>query len=127
MPFQPPTQQDIDKALDVAFAAFANDAASAIFGSNPIPRDITFAQMEKLSSDLSRRVAQRFTERMLEQHTQETSSEVACPQCGRSCRVVQHKRPIQTLEGDVIYREPACHCETCRRNFFSGTSESAAR
>lgn len=45
-------------------------------------------------------------------------SEVACPQCGRSCRCEVSKRIVHSMDGPVEVTEVTAKCRPCRRSFF---------
>jgi hypothetical protein len=44
--------------------------------------------------------------------------EVACPQCGRSCRCEVSKRIVHSMDGPVEVIEVTAKCRPCRRSFF---------
>jgi len=119
MAFQPPTPADIDRAVKAWFAA-APPMATGLGSAE------TFADIEQLAARIGRSVACHLTEQTLKEQAPEVGTEVACPQCGRACRMTRHTRRLVTVAGAVSYAEPASHCETCRRDFFSGTGEAAS-
>jgi hypothetical protein len=120
MAFQPPTPADIDRAVKAWFAA-GPPLATGLGGAE------TFSEIEQLAARIGRSVACHVTEEALKEQAPEVGTETPCPQCGRACRMIRHSRRLITVSGDVWYAEPASHCETCRRDFFSGTGEAACR
>ena len=127
MPFRPPSDGDVQRAVDAFLAASANHPLDATSGPNECPADITFTQIEQLSHRLGKQLARRLTEQALERSSKQQQATAACPQCQRVCRVTRHRRELITVDGRLTYSEPASHCETCRRNFFSGTCEPETR
>jgi hypothetical protein len=119
MAFQPPTPAEIDRAVKAWFAA-APPMATGLGSAE------TFADIEQLATRIGRSVACHLTEAALQEQAPEVGTETPCPQCGRACRVTRHQRRLITVAGEVSYAEPASHCETCRRDFFSGTVEAAS-
>jgi hypothetical protein len=126
MPFRKTTQADREAAQQ-STAALWNDQSLnewiTAFGLDE--EGLTFAQIEQRASEAGKAMSRRVTEQLLLQRRQKMPKEMPCPQCGTLCRVSTKKRPITTLEGSLSYPEPASHCFTCRRDFFSGTSEAA--
>lgn len=119
MAFQPSTPAEIDRAVKAWFAA-APPLATGLGSAE------TFADIEQLAARIGRSVACHLTEAALQEHAPAVGAATPCPQCGRACRVTRHPRRLITVAGAVSYAEPASHCETCRRDFFSGTVEAAA-
>jgi hypothetical protein len=121
MPFRPPTEADIQRAVNAFLASAADHPLDASFGTDQCPQGITFSQIEQLSHRLGKELARRLTQEALERKAKQLEATVACPQCQRSCRVTRHQREMITGDGRLTYSEPASHCGTCRRDFFSGT------
>jgi hypothetical protein len=48
----------------------------------------------------------------------EADGHMACPDCGRSCRVASQPRQVLSMDGPVGLIEPVAHCRHCRRSFF---------
>jgi anaerobic selenocysteine-containing dehydrogenase len=119
MAFQPPTPADIDRAVKAWFAA-APPLATGLGSAE------TFADIEQLAARIGRSVACHLTKEALQEQAPEVGTETPCPQCGRACRVTRHPRRLITVAGEVSYAEPASHCESCRRDFFSRTVETAS-
>jgi len=120
MAFQPSTHAEIDRAVKAWFAA-APPMATGLGSAE------TFAEIEQLAMRIGRSVARHLTEEALKEQAPDVGTEALCPQCGRTCRMTCHTRRLVTVAGEVSYAEPASHCETCRRDFFSGTGETPSR
>jgi hypothetical protein len=81
-----------------------------------------FAAMEQLGHGVGKVLARQIqvalaeaqAARIREQH----GDEHACPHCGQLCRAVPQPRTMQTLDGEVEFREPKCVCASCRKSFF---------
>jgi hypothetical protein len=119
MAFQPPTPADIDRAVKAWLAA----GPPLTIGLRSAE---TFADIEQLTLRIGRAMACHLTEQALDQQADEMPDQTPCPTCGRHCRVTRHNRQLVTVAGVVSYHEPASHCESCRRDFFSGTDEAAS-
>ena len=44
--------------------------------------------------------------------------EIACPDCGRSCRIETKRREVHSMDGPLELTEPVAYCRHCRRSFF---------
>jgi hypothetical protein len=119
MPFYPPTPAEIDRAVK-AWLASSPPVATGLGSA------VTFSDIEQLATRIGRSVARQLTEQTLDEQAREQAAEVLCPQCGRACRVTRQTRHLITVPGEVCYDEPAGHCGSCRRDFFSGTYETAS-
>lgn len=120
MPFQPPTPADIDRAVK-AWLAAGPPMGTGLRSAE------TFAEIEQLATRIGRSVACHLTEQALQEQATDVAAEAPCPQCGRTCRMTRHTRRLVTVAGKVSYAEPASHCESCRRDFFSRTCETPSR
>lgn len=123
MTFRALAPAEIDRAIDAYLASVSSESLDEAFPAS----GMTFSQIEQLAGRMGRRIACRLTERALDQQAATMPAEVACPQCGRVCRLTRHVRRLTTAVGEVTYHEPAGHCPTCRRDFFSGTNEPESR
>lgn len=45
-------------------------------------------------------------------------ADVACPDCGRKCRVETKSRDVHSLDGPLDLLETVAKCRRCRRSFF---------
>jgi len=79
MPFRPPSDGDVQRAVDAFLAASANHPLDATSGPNECPADITFTQIEQLSHRLGKQLARRLTEQALERSSNQRLS--AVPAC----------------------------------------------
>lgn len=120
MPFHAPTPAEIDRAVK-AWLAAAPPLAKGLGSAE------TFADIEQLALRIGRSMACQLTEQALQEQARDQAAEASCPQCGRVCRITRHSRRLVTVAGEICYDEPASHCESCRRDFFSGTCETPSR
>lgn len=126
MPFRKTTQVDRDTAFQATASLWSEQSLNEWITAYGLDEEgLTFAQIEQRATEVGKAMTRRVTEQLLLQRRQKMPEEMACPQCGTASRVSTKKRSLTTLEGPISYPEPASHCFTCRRDFFSGTSEAA--
>jgi hypothetical protein len=65
--------------------------------------------------------------RLVEEHAAHFAGEQACPNCGEKHppKEGRHILPLQTEDGEVIFREPAFRCPPCERDFFPATDPTS--
>ena len=81
-------------------------------------RNMSFAEMEMLSHQISRRVAQHLGQQMTSQQSELSSDDYNCPTCGLECEAIKHNRTIRTIDGETEVVELRSFCPKCRRRFF---------
>ena len=87
--------------------------------SDLIDQESTFTELESAGHQLGRFVAQSTTERLCLKKTVKALSKThPCPDCRRMCMPDLKEREYVTTDGNIRLHEPACHCSTCRRDFF---------
>lgn len=83
---------------------------------------MTFALIEQfghgIGRDLAAAVEKGLAERQAEILNTAHGQQYDCPHCGRPCRAEPGNRRLTTLDGEVEFSEPKCHCRRCRRTFF---------
>lgn len=84
--------------------------------------DLDADGIEQCAKHAACMVAQETIVELLEKKAAALGPEQSCPQCQRLCPVEREPRSVHFWGGDVTYREPKCHCPTCRRDFFPSTS-----
>lgn len=85
-------------------------------------RDVSFTELESAGHRLGRAVAQATTERLSFAQAERIEEPQPCPTCQRPCSPEYRERKFTTVDGPIDLREPACHCSTCRRDFFPSAS-----
>lgn len=126
MPFRKTTQADRDTALQATAHLWNEQSLTDLLAASGLDDEgLTFSQIEQRAREVGQAVTRRVAEELLLRRRKKMPTEMPCPQCGTSCRISTKKRDITTLDGPITYAEPAAHCFTCRRDFFSGTSEAA--
>ena len=121
--------QDLDlspekqKQFDQLVALLAQQG----FGDDGPPLETTFAEIEKFGHRAGRMLARAIDAQLTEQHAAYFTEEQPCPTCNEKCppKESPHDLPLQTGDGEVTLHEPACHCPTCRRDFFPGADRVA--
>lgn len=70
-------------------------------------------------------LGQRFSRMVQAERARETAAEasadVACPDCGRKCKVNVKTREVHSMDGPLELLESVAHCRRCRRSFFPST------
>ena len=81
-------------------------------------QNMSFAQMEMLSHQIGRRVAQQLDREMTGRQSELYSDDYCCPTCGLECEAIKHKRTMRTIDGETEVVELKSYCPKCRRYFF---------
>lgn len=89
--------------------------------------DVDLWSMEEVAVAASRALVSGAIETMTAAQAEALESEVACPECGRSCRLDHRPRSIQVRGGPAKLNEPVAHCSACRRDFFPSAAGAEAR
>ena len=82
-------------------------------------KTVSFRELEQLSHEIGRRVAQQLGQRLtFEQCGELYSDDYNCPTCGLECEAIKHPRVVETIDGPAEVVELKSYCPHCRRNFF---------
>ena len=81
-------------------------------------RNMSFAEMEMLSHQIGRRVAQQLGHEMTGRQAELYSDDYCCPTCGLECEAIRHTRTIHSIDGQTEVVELKSYCPKCRRSFF---------
>ena len=81
-------------------------------------KNMSFAEMEMLSHQIGRRVAQHLGRQMTEQQAKLYSDDYCCPTCGLDCEATYRTRTIPSIDGATAVVELKSYCPKCRRSFF---------
>lgn len=115
-------------ALDAELEAFTNKLIEERVESGGIDlRTMSFAQMERLSHEIGRRVARMLGGQMSSRQSELHSDDYCCPTCGQECEAIKHPRTVQTIDGPTEVVELKSYCPRCRRNFFPCASRQRPR
>ena len=87
--------------------------------------DLDADDIEQFAKSAASAVAQGAIEELLEKKAALLGAEQSCPTCQRLCPVQREQRSVHFWGAEVSYREPKCHCPTCRRDFFPSATRSA--
>lgn len=67
-------------------------------------------------------LGQRFSRMVQSERAREVAAsrvaDVACPDCGRKCRVATKSREVHSQDGPLELLETVAKCRHCRRSFF---------
>ena len=102
------------------FEDFVATMAACGFGPDRPPLDTTFAEIESFGHEVGRMMARALNEKLANQHATHFQGTASCPGCRTACPVAENPAPrnVQTTDGNVLLREPICHCPVCNRDFF---------
>jgi hypothetical protein len=89
--------------------------------------EVRFSTLESIGHQIGRAVAQRTTEKLTLLTAEQLTGPQPCPTCGRSCAIGYRERSLETIDGPIALKEPACHCSACRRDFFPSASSAGPR
>ena len=81
-------------------------------------KNMSFAEMEILSHQIGRRVAQHLGHQMTSRQAELFSDDYCCPTCGLECEAIQKTRTIHSIDGETEVVELKSYCPKCRRSFF---------
>ncbi|MGB7324715.1 MAG: hypothetical protein WBD31_07575 [Rubripirellula sp.] len=77
-----------------------------------------YDQIESHSHAVGQQLSQLMQQTRVADVTAEHPPDVACPDCGKSCRVNTKARTVLSEDGPVQLIETIAHCTGCRRDFF---------
>ena len=82
-------------------------------------KTVSFREIEQLSHDIGRRIAQQLGRQFTDKQCAELySDDYNCPTCGLECEAIKHPRTVETIDGPAEIIELKSFCPKCRRNFF---------
>ena len=84
-------------------------------------RNMSFAEMEMLSHQIGRRVAQHLDHERTGRQSELYSDDYCCPTCGLECEALDHTRTLHSIDGATEVVELKSYCPECRRSFFPGS------
>lgn len=119
--FSTASRSDRDPKLEALLAEVSRD----VFGSDEQKQQLDFAEIERRSHEVGRRVARRLTEEALAEQARARQGPRECPECGTPVAGVVVPRDLETRDGVISLDEIRCDCPRCRRAFFPRASSPA--
>ena len=80
--------------------------------------DVSLADMEDIVARATKAIVSGAVETMTADQADQLGNQVACPGCGRMCKLKRKPRSMAVRGGRANLDEPLGHCPTCRRDFF---------
>jgi hypothetical protein len=124
MPRRQLTTEMLQQIRDLA-AGWGKIVARRAFGESGPGLDVDFDMMEQIALAAALGLTEGTLATSLEQQAQVLAEDQPCPACGAPCPVRHEPRTLATPTASVPHREPACHCPTCRRDFFPPAARPA--
>jgi len=107
-------EERLEKSLrELVELAVALDRAKGIIQGVP-----HYSAIEQRGRELGRELSRRVQERHMGEILVHQAERVACPECGRRCKVEVSKRGVLSVDGLVGLQELEGYCPGCRRSFF---------
>ena len=79
---------------------------------------VSVAEMETLSRQIGRRVAEQLGNELTDRRSESHSHDDCCPNCGRECEAIKQLRSLHTIDGETKVVELRSFCPKCRRSSF---------
>jgi hypothetical protein len=107
-------------AVDGLVERFAEELAGERVSNGDVDlKTVRFREIEQLSHDIGRRIAQQLGRQFTDKQCAELySDDYNCPTCGLECEAIKHPRTVETIDGPAEIIELKSFCPKCRRNFF---------
>jgi hypothetical protein len=111
---------DLPPAVEAKFRELVELLSRQGFGESGPPLETTFAEIEKFGHQTGRMLARALDAHLTARHALHFTGVEPCPTCHEPglSHERSHALPLQTSDGEVVLHEPACHCPSCRRDFF---------
>lgn len=118
---------EIPADLRPVLLATAKNLLHHLYGPEGPPWGTSFADLEELMVQLGDTLSSELLQQALQRQAEQPLPEPLqhCPTCGRptQSRDPQARR-LQARRGSADWKEPAAHCEHCRKAFFPSVQES---
>lgn len=102
-------------------AEWGKIVARRVFGDAGPDATVDFFTMEEVAQAAATGLTQGTLATLLEKQAATLDSVHPCPACQTLCTVNTKQRPLIVPHAQVSYREPVCHCPSCRKDFFPPT------
>lgn len=120
-----PSEERLRQIHELA-AEWGKIVARRALEGDPTGASLDLQDMEQIAHAATSGLTEGTFETLLHARTQSLGARQPCPKCGLLCPVNTHDRPLFVHNGKINYHEPACHCPTCRRDFFPPQDPSAS-
>ena len=118
---------EIPAALRPVLLATAKNLLNHLYGPQGRPWATSFADLEELMVQLSDTLSSELLHLALQRQAEQPIPEPLqhCPTCGRPTEGRDPEpRCVHARLGTADWKEPASHCDHCRKAFFPSVSES---
>ena len=96
----------------------AAEVASQIQAEEQGPGTPHYDEIEGPAHEMGQRLSRLIQSSRASDVAAEQDIEIACPDCGRSCRVETKRRDVHCMDGPLELTESVAYCRRCRRSFF---------
>jgi hypothetical protein len=114
MPRRQLSPEQLQEIRDFA-AQWGKIVARRAFGDAGPDTAVDFQAMEDIARAAAAGVAEGTLDVLLSQQADALGAQQPCPDCGRLCSLRRQDRPLSFHGGQLVHREPVCHCPDCRR------------
>lgn len=115
------TPHELQELQEVA-AQWGKIIARRVYGDQGPGLDVDLASMEQIALAAAAGLTEGTLQTLLEQQAQALGEQQPCPDCGRTCALRRHERPLHVQGAQLQQNEPVCHCPDCRRDFSPPTA-----
>jgi hypothetical protein len=115
------TPHELQELHELA-AQWGKIVARRAYGDQGPGLDVDLASMEQIALAAAAGLTEGTLQTLLEQQAQALGEYQPCPDCGRTCVLRRHERPLHVQGAQLHQSEPVCHCPDCRRDFFPPTA-----
>jgi hypothetical protein len=89
-----------------------------MFGEGGPDATVDFQTMEQVAAAAAAGLTEGTLSHLLQKQAATLDAQHPCPACGTLCPVGSEDRPIVAPHAKLTYKEPVCHCPSCRKDFF---------
>ena len=112
---------------DARLDELLREVSLEVFGPGDEVKGLDFAEIERRSHEVGRRVARRLLEEAAAKQAEDACESRPCPDCRRPCRGTVETRELISQDGPIQLQEAAYTCSRCRRVFFPQPSSPTAQ
>jgi hypothetical protein len=96
----------------------ASEVAAQLQAAEQGPGTPHYDQIEGAAHEAGQRLSRLIQSTRTGEVAAEQQTQVACPDCQRTCRVETKRRAVHSMDGPIELMETVAHCRRCRRSFF---------